>query len=350
VSWTWAFFFSDRRLLLVDRRALRLQRFVVRNIAAARLSATALRNKALCSNEGDGMSERWAGAGAVNKASWRHRAHAVSRGPFWSALSVALAAVGCAPPGPRMNESATGALRSRIAVSMPVGTDVSVLRAGDSSAPRLILVHGTPGSASSWADYLLSPPAGMDVLALDRPGFGESGPEGAMPALAEQAAAVLALLPTDGRPVVLLGHSLGGPVVARVAADHPERVRGLVLLAASLDPALEHIHPMQHVGAWAPVRYLLPRVIRNANAELMALKPELEALAAVLPRITAKVVIVHGTKDDLVPVANVAFMQAHLTGARCVKTLLLEGRNHFLPWNSEAEVREAIRLALEPSC
>jgi len=149
---------------------------------------------------------------------------------------------------------------------------------------------------------------------------------------------------------VLLGHSLGGPVVARVAADEPGRVAALVLLAASLDPALEEIHPMQHVGAWAPVRALLPRAIRNANSELMALKPELEALAAALPAIRAKVVIVHGTADDLVPVANVPFMQAHLSGARCVKTVLLEGANHFLPWNAEARVREAIAMALEPAC
>ena len=69
-----------------------------------------------------------------------------------------------------------------------------------------------------------------------------------------------------------------------------------------------------------------------------------------LPLIKAKVVIVHGTKDDLVPVANVPFMQAHLTGARCVKTVLLEGRNHFLPWNSADVVREAVRVALEEGC
>jgi pimeloyl-ACP methyl ester carboxylesterase len=279
-----------------------------------------------------------------------HRAHAVSRGRLWSAASVALAAVGCAPPGPQLPESGVETLRHSVQVGAPLGTTLSYLRGGEAGAALVILVHGTPGSASSWADYLLQPLAGVEVIAIDRPGFGHSGPEGAVPGLAAQAAAVVALLPADGRPVVLVGHSLGGPVVAQVAAEHPSRITGVVLLAASLDPGLEQIHPMQHVGAWSLVRMLLPRVIRNANTELMALKPELEALALLLPRITAKVVIVHGTLDDLVPVANVPFMQAHLRQARCVSTVLLPGRNHFLPWNSMPEVLDALRAALDPAC
>jgi pimeloyl-ACP methyl ester carboxylesterase len=265
-------------------------------------------------------------------------------------LSVLLASVGCDPPGPQAPESATHALRQRLQVGAPLDTHVSYLRAGDPAGPLVVLVHGTPGSATAWADYLLDPPPGLDVVALDRPGFGQSGPDGAVVSLYAQAAAIVAMLPADGRPVVLLGHSLGGPIVARVAAEHPARVTALVLLAASLDPAQEETHPMQRAGAWAPVRALLPRVLRNANAELMALKPELQALALLLPRITAKVLIVHGTKDDLVPVANVAFIQAHLTGSRCVRTLLLEGRNHFLPWNSAEVVRDAVRQALEGAC
>jgi pimeloyl-ACP methyl ester carboxylesterase len=274
------------------------------------------------------------------------------RGRLWSAVSVVLATVGCAPPGPRADEAATAGLRRWLQIGTPDGasTTLSWLRGGTAGGPLLVLVHGTPGSASGWADYVLDPPPGLDVIALDRPGFGDSGPAGAVTGLREQAAAVLALLPTDGRPVVLLGHSLGGPVAAQLAADHPERVDALVLLAASLDPALETIHPMQRVGDWSPVRALLPRAIRNANAELMALEPELVALAARLPDIRARVVIMHGTADDLVPVANVAFMQSRLTGARCVKTVLLEGHNHFLPWNSPAQVRDAVRLALEPAC
>lgn len=263
---------------------------------------------------------------------------------------MALAAVGCAPPGPQAPAAATDGMRSMVRLGAPLRTDLSVLRAGSASGPRLILVHGTPGSAAGWADYLLDPPPGMEVLALDRPGFGSSGPDGAVTSLAEQAAAVAALLPGDGRPVVLLGHSLGGPVVARVAAEHPGQVSGLVLLSASLDPSLEKTHPLQRLGASAAVRSMLPRAIRNANAELMALEAELRALAPLLAGIRARIVIVHGTEDDLVPVENVTYMQARLIGARCADTVLLDGRNHFLPWNSAPAVRAAVELARQADC
>jgi pimeloyl-ACP methyl ester carboxylesterase len=274
--------------------------------------------------------------------------------PLWTALGVALAAVGCAPPGPKAPLSATDGLRSSMAVGNPPGARISFLRAGDPAGPRVVLVHGTPGSATGWADYLTAPPAGADVVALDRPGFGASAPAGAVPSLAAQAAAVMALLPPDRHPVVLLGHSLGAPIVAwaaaRLAAEQPERSVAIVMLAGSLDPSQERVHAIQHVGAWTPVQWLLPRVIRNANTELMALKPELEALGTILPSVKAEVVIVHGTADDLVPVANVAYMQERFSGARCISTVLLEGQNHFLPWNSEGAVREALRIALERSC
>jgi pimeloyl-ACP methyl ester carboxylesterase len=276
------------------------------------------------------------------------------RRSVWTALGVAMTALGCAPPGPSTPESATNALRQSIDVGPPLAARISYLRNGDANGPRLILVHGTPGSAAGWTDYVMNPPKGMEVVALDRPGFGASGPAGAVTGLAEQAAAVVALLPRDGRPAVLLGHSLGAPIVAyfaaQLATESPQRVGAVILLAGSLDPAQEVIHPMQHVGAWAPVRFLLPRAIRNANAELMSLKPELMALQGLLGQISSKVIIVHGTEDDLVPVANVPFMQAQITGTRCLQTTLLEGRNHFLPWNSEDQVRQAIRAALEPTC
>jgi pimeloyl-ACP methyl ester carboxylesterase len=227
---------------------------------------------------------------------------------------------------------------------------LSVLHGGDPGGLCVILVHGTPGDAASWADDLLDPPAGTEVLALDRPGFGASDPPAALPRLADQAAAVAALLPADGRPVVLVGHSLGGAVVAQVAAEQRGRIQAVVLVAAALDPALESVHPLQRVGAWPWVQRVLPRPIRNANAELLALRGELVALAPMLARIDARVLIVHGDADDLVPVANVPYIQSRLTGAAEVHTTLVPGGNHFLPWNARPAVRGALQRALEGLC
>ena len=230
------------------------------------------------------------------------------------------------------------------------GARLSYLVHGDAKGTRVILVHGTPGEAAGWSDYLASPPPGVEVVALDRPGFGKSGPDGPVTSLAQQADAVAALFPADGRPVVLVGHSLGGPIAAWAAALHPNRVVALVLLAASLDPELESIHPMQHVGQWAWVSRWLPRAIRNANEELMVLRPELEELQKLLPRVSAPTLIVHGTADPLVPVANVAYIEANLSAVRCLHKLLLPNVNHFLPWNSQDTVRDGIRWALHPPC
>jgi pimeloyl-ACP methyl ester carboxylesterase len=265
-----------------------------------------------------------------------------------SAFTVAWRTVASAPAGLSGRPADLRELR-RTVVSA-AGVPTSHLAAGDPTGVRLLLVHGTPGSALGWADYLLQPPAGFDVTAVDRPGFGESGPAAAVTSLAAQAAAVAALLPRDGRPAVVLGHTLGGAVAARVAAEHPDRVDALVLLAAALDPALERVHPLQRVGQWPPVRALLPRALRNANAELLALKAELASLTGLLGRIRCPVFIVHGTADDLVPPANVAYAQRHLRGAAQVTTRLLPGHDHFLPWNAPLELRRVIVAAGCAAC
>lgn len=278
--------------------------------------------------------------------------HAPARHSLWSALSVVGRTIGRVPSGPRGAGEAPGAQRH---TTVRVAADhepraLSHLVAGDPAGPRLLLVHGTPGSAQGWADYLRDAPAGFEVVAIDRPGFGHSGPARAEVRLAAQADAVAALLPDDGRDAVLLGHSLGGAVAAQAAAAQPRRVRALILVAAALDPSLERIHPLQRIGQWPLVRAGLPRAIRNANEELLALRAELVALERVLERIRCPVFLVHGSDDDLVPVANVAYAQQRLRGAAHVVTELLPGRNHFLPWNAQAELRRVIAAAGRLAC
>lgn len=284
---------------------------------------------------------------------WRPAAHAhhtpATGRSLRSALAVAWRTIASAPVARR--GEGDGSRVSRCTLLSGTGErPLSWLAAGDRSGARLLMLHGTPGSARGWTPYLQAPPAGFEVLAPDRPGFGLSRPDLAVTGLAAQAEAVAALLPQDDRPSVVLGHSLGGAVAARLAADYPGRVDALILLAAALDPALERVHPLQQVGRWPVVRALLPRALRNANAELLALRGELQGLARVLGRIRCPVFIVHGTADDLVPPANVAYAQQQLRRAVQVTTRLLPGCNHFLPWNAQAELRRVIAAAGSAAC
>lgn len=206
-------------------------------------------------------------------------------------------------------------------------------RAGDPHGRRVILVHGTPGSAAGWADMLLEAPGGLDYIAIDRPGFGETTPGVPEPSLARQAAAIAPLLVHRGGGwPILVGHSYGGPVIAELAAEVPDRIGGLVIAAGALDPAQEKVHPLQWTGRWFGIRSLLPRALFVANEELIPLKRELQRLAPRLGRITAPVTIVHGTRDDLVPYANTAYMMPRFSGAARVRLVTLKDQNHFLPW------------------
>jgi len=226
-------------------------------------------------------------------------------------------------------------------------SEISYIHAGEDADPRVIFIHGTPGSAGNFVHFVDDPPEGLRTIAIDRPGFGESCPRGAVPELERQAAAIEPLLvQRKGRWPILVGHSLGAPIAAWVAAEHPDRVDGLVLVAGALDPELERVLVIQRIGNFLFFPNLLPRAIRNANRELIPLKGELEELAPMLERIDCPVVIVHGRKDGLVPFENVAYMQKRLGGGGgSVHLIELSEGDHFLPWNAEQRIRDAIALA-----
>jgi len=268
----------------------------------------------------------------------------------FGALTVILSTLGCSNTGPNIPRTNLEHLRRNAQAGEPLKVRLSYLQSAQETGTPVVYVHGTPGSSQAWANYVEQPVDQTYSIALDRPGFGQSAPMQAFTSLRAQAAAVLAVMPKDGRPVVLVGHSLGGPVVAQVAAEHPNRVQALVLVAASLDPAQEKIHPLQPLGTIWPFRALLSDKLRNSNDELLALKAELLQLEPLLKNISAPTIIIHGTKDNLVPFENLAYIETQLTQAQCLKTMVLENQNHFLPWNSEPAVRKAIAWAIEQTC
>lgn len=225
----------------------------------------------------------------------------------------------------------------------PGGRRISYFESGDPAAGRVVYVHGTPGDANNWSAYVKDPVDGMQSISYDRPGFGRTEPAAALPSLADQARALGVFLDTDGPPAVLVGHSLGGPIIVAAALDRPDRVAGLVIAAGSLDPDLERWAWFNVAADLAPVRLLLPPSWRHANDEIRPLKDELTALGTRLPDLAVPTIIVHARDDTLVPFANVAYMQRRMPAAAIVDVVALDKADHFVIWNAADAVRDAVR-------
>jgi sigma-B regulation protein RsbQ len=98
-----------------------------------------------------------------------------------------------------------------------------------SGARTLILVHGWTCDETSWAENVPELSKRYRVITLDLPGHGKSGsPKDAitMDLFARAVEAVRAEAKAD--KVVLVGHSMGTPVIRQYARLYPQHVAGLV--------------------------------------------------------------------------------------------------------------------------
>jgi pimeloyl-ACP methyl ester carboxylesterase len=106
---------------------------------------------------------------------------------------------------------------------------------GDGEGPPVVLVHGLGGSHLNWD--LLAPrlTGSARVLALDLPGFGRSEPDGRHAGVPANVAVLGRFLDeVVGEPAVLVGNSMGGMVSIFATGEQQRSVSGLVLL----DPAI----------------------------------------------------------------------------------------------------------------
>ena len=122
------------------------------------------------------------------------------------------------------------------------GVNLQYLEAG--SGPPLLLVHGHEQSATSWRWVIPVLARTHRVLALSLPGHGDSAPAvaGYAPG-ADLAPLVAAFLDTlEVGPLHVVGNSIGGAVVLRLALADPGRVRTLTLVdSAGLG---RDVHPL----------------------------------------------------------------------------------------------------------
>ncbi len=104
------------------------------------------------------------------------------------------------------------------------------------NAPTIVMIHGFTGSKENWYPVARELRDRYRLVIPDLPGWGESerkpDADYGFVAQAERVAAFIRVV-SPGKPVVLLGHSMGGGIAALVAARHPELVSHVGLLDAA---------------------------------------------------------------------------------------------------------------------
>ena len=223
------------------------------------------------------------------------------------------------------------------------------------------------------------------AIAFDRPGFGYSErPHGSAWSARAQANLLRSALDSLGinRPIVL-GHSWGAAVALALALNHPDDVRGLVLLSGYYYPTLRAdvllssppaipilgdllrfsispllgklLQPLLLKGMFAPLRVpanftmgstpnmsLRPGQIRAESQDGVAMLPGAIAMRHRYQELTMPVVIMAGTKDGVVNAKQPRRLHAQIPHS----TLrLVPGVGHMLHYAVPEEVAEAIEEA-----
>ncbi len=214
----------------------------------------------------------------------------------------------------------------------------------------VLALHGWGGSIRSfWPVAERLSRQGYQVHILDFPGFGQSDMPPAVWGVADYAEFVLAYLDEAGiAQVSILGHSFGGRVSLVLAAEHPERVRRMVLadsaglktspsagqqvrgrLARLVRETLNTIG-LNGLRAWLQERYnryFASEDYLNAGALretfLRVIGEDLTPYAA---RVQAPTVLIWGDQDPDTPLWQGKKLEAIIPDAGLV---VFEGAGHF---------------------
>jgi pimeloyl-ACP methyl ester carboxylesterase len=213
------------------------------------------------------------------------------------------------------------------------GGSLHVARAGarPGEAESVVLaLHGVTASLMTWRTVARTVAARGDVclLAPDLRGRGRSanlpGPYGIAPHIDDL---IKVLDHAGARRAILVGHSLGAYVAERLAAEHPERVAGLVLLDAGLPlPALPDPEAMLQT---------------SLDAAVMRLAITFPSADAYVAGWRAHPAFAEAWNDDIEVYARYDMVEEHNT-ARCVAS-----REAVRADSTDMVLDEATRLALD---
>jgi pimeloyl-ACP methyl ester carboxylesterase len=224
------------------------------------------------------------------------------------------------------------------------GESIHGVHTGKACAPGVLFIHGAPGGWEGWGEYLGDKALNESafLMAMDRPGYGESHQGKWQPSLKKQSRAIIeSALQEHAGPFIVVGHSFGGPIALQLAIDYPKQVSQLIILAGSVDPDLEETKWMQYIADSPLFQWLVPSALDVANQEILPLRGELKNQHPYLASIHAPALVIQGEDDELVPPANADYIQTQLHNSK-LSIIRLKNQGHFLPWQQYELVKSEI--------
>ncbi|MFO0542177.1 MAG: alpha/beta fold hydrolase [Phenylobacterium sp.] len=151
-----------------------------------------------------------------------------------AAALLAATLAGCARDIPYETLKAKYANPTSKFVTLENGVNVHYRDQGRADGPPLVLVHGFAANLDTWEPWVARLGDTYRVVSLDLPAHGLTvTPPGYMMSTAGQVEVIDQLTRKLGlTPFVLAGNSMGGGASWNYALSHPDRLRGLILVAS----------------------------------------------------------------------------------------------------------------------
>jgi pimeloyl-ACP methyl ester carboxylesterase len=194
------------------------------------------------------------------------------------------------------------------------------LEIGRDSQPVVVFLHGGIGTSSGFKAYMHDTALlnHYKIIVPDRYGHGFSDFGKTEVSVQKQADYLLPILKKAryvGTKTILVGHSYGGTIAARMAMDNPQLIDNLVLSAPAIDPNNEKKFWFNKPLDWWFLKWMMPRNFIIANDEKLSHAKECAKMEADWHKITTPTVYIHGKNDDVVPFVNIEFAKKHLVNA-----------------------------------
>ncbi|HVV89046.1 MAG TPA: alpha/beta hydrolase [Solirubrobacterales bacterium] len=253
------------------------------------------------------------------------------------------------------------------------GTELYWERSG--AGEPLLLIQGMSGTHLTWgAPFLSRLEADFDCVVFDNRGIGNSAEVSGPFTIPDLAADALAVIDAAGLETAhVLGISMGGMVAQELALAHPDRLRSLTLGctycggpgssliapedagplleamgSGNLDRVFQAMYAVNLSSAFRAdeSRYADFTAMASAlPARQQTVQLQIQALyghdtQARLGEITAPTLVIHGTEDKMIPVANGELIASLVPDAHLE---ILDGVGHMFWWEQPERSAELIR-------